>query len=494
MKVSFVVPIYKKTPEQVKGALQSLKSQSHKDIEVICVFDGADPVLEPIVKLFTVDDQRFSVITIEHGGAPKARNAGAKLATGDVVSFWDADCYAEPEMVAMWLMTFKDNPDCDFVYSGYRWTDPKVQGYESELFDPWVLQKYNYIASMFPVKRSKMVEWDESLTGLQDWDYWRRIVENGSKGRFIPGFGFATDLPNSDSISGNTDKTKERISIIRQKHSDPAYDTMVYGGLYKREAIHIAKTIDADYFFNPFWRIRDYKSILMIGFHPMEIADVGSLFQKLSPDTIKIIYWMGMDSEMLYNAPYFQVKLLLRSIRDHVSKHVCDGERTRKILDDMGIQAEILPYPRPAGAISDKLPETLKILAVTDDNFKEHLKAIIKAVPYIEIDTVAHNVAYDIKDYTAAMQFTAYPRLLNESQKMLMQGRYLISNIQEPYAGYVDPSNVTKFKEEVIAKILALRDKTDLNKEAQDYYLQSCDPDKFRQAVNRMIAHKLVAI
>jgi hypothetical protein len=79
------------------------------------------------------------------------------------VAFWDADCYAEPEMVNVWVMTFEKNPDIDFVYSGYRWSDTNVRGFESEFFNPWTLKQYNYIAPMFPIKREKSPGWTNLL-------------------------------------------------------------------------------------------------------------------------------------------------------------------------------------------------------------------------------------------------------------------------------------------------------------------------------------------
>lgn len=485
MKVSFVVPVYKKKADQLKSCLKSLKDQSYKDIQVVCVFDGPNEELEQVAKIVELEDTRFSHVVIEHGGAPKARNAGFPLTNGDVVSFWDADCYAEPEMVREWIRTFDENPDCDFVYSGYKFTDPQVPGYESEVFDPWLLGRYNYISSMFPLKRDKFPGWDEELEGLQDWDYWRRVVENGSKGRFLPGFGWSTDLPDKESISGNVETTRQRIEKVRAKHGDAKNDLLVYGGLYKREAIHLAKTLDADYFVNSFWRINDYRAVLMVGFHPWEMRDAGGLFNQLGPDTIKMVYWMGLDSEMIYNAPYFEVKQLMAKIKETINVHFCEGERTRKILGDMGINAEVLPFPREAGQASEALPEKFKVLALSDDNYKGHLNAVIKSMPDVDITVVEHQKPYDINEYSLVMQFTAYPRLLQQSQKMLMNGRYVISNIQEPYSGYVDPEDITKFKEDVIDKVLALKNTKDLNVDAQKYYMELSEPRVFIDEVKK---------
>lgn len=487
MKVSLVVPVYKKTFDQVNSALNTLKTQSHKEIEVIVVFDGPNAELETSIKDGFKSDSRFSFHLIEHGGAPKARNYGFSKSTGDIVSFWDADCYAEPEMVKMWVKTFERNPEVDFVYSGYKWTDPKAPGFESEKFNPWLLKQYNYIASMFPIKREKFPGWDESLDGLQDWDYWRRAVEAGCIGKFIPGFGFSTDLPDSESISGNADKTKARVEKIREKFKDPKRDILVYGGLYKNEAIHVAQVLDADYFVNwPFYKIHDYKIVLMIGFHPWEIKGAASLFNSLK-DEKKIIYWMGQDAEVTYCAPYHEVKSFIEKVKNDVTKSFCDGERTRKILADMGIDAEVLAFPSEFGVACQDMPKEFKVLALADEKHKGMLLSVVKALPMVKIDVANAETPYNIADYSAGIQLTEYPRLFLNSQKMIMNGRHMISNIQEPYSGYIDTSDVTKFKTEIINRILELEKQNAFNKEGADYYLSTADKSVFAGRVNSLL-------
>lgn len=497
MKVSFVVPIYKKSKDQVIAALDSLKEQSHKDIEVICVFDGKDDDLEKSVQEFVAKDTRFSIYVIEHGGAPKARNYGFTKSTGEVVSFWDADCYAAPEMTKVWVMTFDKYQDIDFCYSGYKWTDHTVPGFYSEPFDPWILKQYNYIASMFPIKREKFPGWDESLEGLQDWDYWRRAVDAGCKGRLIPGFGFATDLPDESSISGNKLNTSKRVKRIREKLNDEPKDILVVGSsrsTYKNESIHIAKVLNSDYLVNwHFYKVSEYKLILVVGFDIDDLQNLIELFQS-TPNEKKAIYWIGHDSESAYCGPYFQVKHLIKKIGEVVKFNFCEGERTRKILNDMEIKAEVLPFPAHEGVPLGALPEKFKVLAKADESFKEHLDSIVKALPFIDFTVVSDAVeAYDISNYTVGIQFTRNPRLEVGPKTMLMNGRYIISNIQEPFTGFVDTDNFVKFKTDVVEKLIELEGTKEINKEAQDYYLETTDRSRFAKLIKETIALEAVA-
>lgn len=480
MKVSFVIPVYKKKPEQLRRCLKSLFDQSYKDIEVIAVFDGADATLEAVAQEFK--DARY--VVIEHAGAPKARNAGLAIATGDVVSCWDADCYAEPEMTSVWVERFKADPALDFVYSGYKWTNPNVPGFPSEPFDPWLIHKYNYIASMFPIKRDKCPQWDESLTGLQDWDFWRRVIQAGCKGEFIEGYGFSTDLPDNDSISGKRDTTKERILKIREKHKDLDSPILVHGTTYRDEAVRIAKVLDADYFWNDFWKIKDYRLVLVVGFNPDDIARAGYTFAGDNRGTKRGIFWMGLDAEQMSYGPYTEVKKCVKAIQDTVHFHWCEDLHTQAMLEDLGIKAEIMPLPRKPGDPATVLPTKFKVLALADNHYAQAVDSVIRAMPFVEFEKVAEKKAYNLLNYSLILQFTRSPSLIRDVKGAIMQGRYVLSNVQAPYAGYVEcVDDVVKFKTEMVARINGLRNITELNKEAQEYYLNLTDPETFKRNI-----------
>lgn len=495
MKFSFIIPVYKKPPETLRNCLKSLFNMSHKDMEVICVFDGPDTVLEAVAEEFPLIAKK---IVIEHGGACKARNAGAKYATGDFLSFWDADCFAEPEMSAMWEMTLKDNLDCDFCYSGYAWSDAKLKGFESEPFDPYVLEHYNYIASMFPLAKDKFPGWDESLTGLQDWDYWRRVVRAGSKGAFIPGFGFTTDLPDKDSISGGSDenelkaKTKDRIEVIRKKLGDPDTEIVTHSLTYKPQAAFVSRVLGSDFIWNPFWLVKPYKLSLMIGFHPENLNIIKNTVKISDKDTKRVVYWMGLDAESFYNAPFWQAKTVLKDFEQAIHFHFCNEQRTKDILADMGITAEIVPFPYDAEKHGIALPDKFKVLVLSDDAHARVMHSIIKALPDIEFTKVMPDTYYNMMEYTASLQYMLNKRLDNNSRNFLIKGRYLISNVDEPYAGYLpmgeDP---VKFKNDIINRLRELKVMNKPNQEARDYYLGNASPEQFRERILGLIAPKL---
>lgn len=481
LKFSFVIPVYKKDINLFRDCLKSLKGQSYKNIEIVCVFDGEDKILKDAARNELKD---AVLVTIKHAGACAARNEGFKHTSGDFVSFWDADCVAEPEMVNVWKRYLELDPSLDFVYSGYKWLDPRIPGYESEPFDPWTLERYNYIASMFPCKREKVVKWDEDLKSLQDWDYWRRIVKAGGKGEHIPGFGFSTEVSGRGSISGEVKDRQERIRIVRDKHNDIERSIHVISNKWRIHGINIAKIIDADIFNGSYWYRDGYKLVLMAGFDALDVLNNRLFFR--NGNAKKVIYWVGFDAQKMYEEyPYKIVHGWISEMKKNVSLHWCDDRETRNVLLKMGIHAEVVPFPRIAANAIMTLPEKFKVLIYSDDHYSSLLGSIKKAMPDIEFDVLEPGKNYKIEDYSLCLQFTISDHLENGSKNMLMCGRYLLSNVQEPYSGFVRTKNrnLDDFKDEVIERIREVKRLKAPNTKAQEYYLGLTDPRRFREKV-----------
>src|ERR1035437_2756830 len=171
-KLSFIVPVYKPKLDILSKCVKSIIEQSLKDWEIIFVLDGPEVYAKSaIASLMKKVPNHFKVVEIEHGGACNARNEGFKHAKGEIVIFWDCDCVIEPHAAKAWIDIFDNKKEVDFIYSGYKFLGE--QGcINAEPFDPWLLRVNNYISTCFPLRREKVVKWNESLKSLQDWDFW----------------------------------------------------------------------------------------------------------------------------------------------------------------------------------------------------------------------------------------------------------------------------------------------------------------------------------
>lgn len=90
MSLSIIIPIYNKS-EYLVECIESVRGQSLKDIEIICVDDGSTDGSAEIVAKFAKQDSRIKLIRQQNLGAGAARNTGIKVAMGEYVAFLDAD-------------------------------------------------------------------------------------------------------------------------------------------------------------------------------------------------------------------------------------------------------------------------------------------------------------------------------------------------------------------------------------------------------------------
>ena len=101
-KVSIIVPVYN-VEKYLRGCVDSVLSQTYKNLEIILVDDGSPDNCPQICDEYVKLDTRVKVIHKENGGLSSARNAGLDEMTGDYVQFVDSDDYIEPEMIETML-------------------------------------------------------------------------------------------------------------------------------------------------------------------------------------------------------------------------------------------------------------------------------------------------------------------------------------------------------------------------------------------------------
>ncbi|GGL08723.1 bifunctional glycosyltransferase/CDP-glycerol:glycerophosphate glycerophosphotransferase [Mangrovihabitans endophyticus] len=88
--VSVIVPIYNVEPF-LRDCLDSLRSQTYRDLQVVMVDDGCTDGCVPIAEEFAAADDRFTLIRQENAGLSAARNNGLPYATGEYLAFVDSD-------------------------------------------------------------------------------------------------------------------------------------------------------------------------------------------------------------------------------------------------------------------------------------------------------------------------------------------------------------------------------------------------------------------
>ncbi len=117
-KVSIIVPVYN-VEEYLPKCLDSLVSQTLKDIEIIVVNDGTPDNSQAIIDDYAEKyPEIIKPFIKENGGLSDSRNFGVKKATGEYIAFVDSDDYVDIDMYELMYNKAKET-DSDIVNCAY---------------------------------------------------------------------------------------------------------------------------------------------------------------------------------------------------------------------------------------------------------------------------------------------------------------------------------------------------------------------------------------
>ncbi len=116
-KISVIIPVYN-VEKYLKKCLDSVISQTYKNLEIICINDGSPDNCGQILDEYAKKDSRIIVIHQENAGVSAARNQGLEIARGEYITFVDSDDWLEPECYELALNVLENDKEVDLV--GYN--------------------------------------------------------------------------------------------------------------------------------------------------------------------------------------------------------------------------------------------------------------------------------------------------------------------------------------------------------------------------------------
>lgn len=93
-KISIIIPVYN-AEKYLRECLDSIINQTLKDIEIICINDYSTDNSLQILQEYAKNDNRIKILKGKKTGAGGARNVGLEIATGEYITFFDADDFLE---------------------------------------------------------------------------------------------------------------------------------------------------------------------------------------------------------------------------------------------------------------------------------------------------------------------------------------------------------------------------------------------------------------
>jgi glycosyltransferase involved in cell wall biosynthesis len=148
IKISIIVPVFN-AETFLKSCIESILSQTLKNIELILIDDGSSDKSAAICDSF-LSDKRVQVFHIKNSGPSAARNFGISHAHGNYIGFVDADDTVEPDMFeTLYLNAQSEGADLSFC----NFISEKQNGKEenkSDLSGKQVFSKDEIFKLIFP--------------------------------------------------------------------------------------------------------------------------------------------------------------------------------------------------------------------------------------------------------------------------------------------------------------------------------------------------------
>lgn len=142
--ISVIVPIYK-VEKYIEECIESLISQTYRDLEIILADDGSPDLCGAICDRYAQTDSRIVVLHLKNGGAAAARNAALRVATGAYIAFVDGDDYLEPDACAH-LIQAMEATGADIVQGGFRYNYANGKTVRHPAAEPRTFTSAEYLA------------------------------------------------------------------------------------------------------------------------------------------------------------------------------------------------------------------------------------------------------------------------------------------------------------------------------------------------------------
>lgn len=112
-KVSVLVAVYN-AEKYLSKCLDSLISQTYKNIEIICIDDCSKDSSAKILNKYASSDNRIKILTLaKNSGQANARNEGLKITSGEYITMLDSDDWFADDSIEKAVEAIESVPDAD---------------------------------------------------------------------------------------------------------------------------------------------------------------------------------------------------------------------------------------------------------------------------------------------------------------------------------------------------------------------------------------------
>ncbi len=240
MKISIITITYN-SAKTVQRALESVQSQTYKDIEHVIVDGASTDGTKELIEAYAKQHGNVRWISEKDKGIYNAINKGIALATGDVIGFLHSDdMLYSADSIEQIAAAFAD-PKIDVVYGDLQYCSGEkvIRRWRSNPFSPSSL-KFGWMPPHPTVYVRREVyeqvgEYDEWFHISADYDMMLRIFKSGYQSQYIPEVlvRMETGGASNKNTRARLSKTQEDYIALKKNHVGAGYLTVAFKQLRK---------------------------------------------------------------------------------------------------------------------------------------------------------------------------------------------------------------------------------------------------------------------
>ena len=246
MKISVIVPVYN-AGEYIDKCIDSISQQSYSNWELILVDDGSSDQSGYICDKWADSDIRIKVFHQANKGVSSARNLGILQATGEIITFVDADDWLDNNTLAE-VLVFIDS--FDFVRTSMNYCFKEfVLPYHVDETESWndlmsqILSRKTIlgVCSAFfktNIIKQHQIAFNEEIHNGEDWLFTCQYLKAVKKVKTVDKAFYQYNKQNEDSCTNNMsfEKSKESYKVAYSMRSlfqeDKSLINSLIAGLY----------------------------------------------------------------------------------------------------------------------------------------------------------------------------------------------------------------------------------------------------------------------
>lgn len=266
--VSIVMPVYN-GEEFIREAIESVLNQQYSFIELLVVDDGSTDGTAKVAEELSGRDNRILYLHQPNSGTCSVpRNNGLSQASGEYITFFDADDIMLPQKLELQVSCLQRHEDVQAVFCDYRNFNQDGH-YEQSHFDTCsqlkrlfdengdqrddsgilildpvratrLLAHENYTSACAPLFRKSIVDriggYDPSLKASEDWFFHMQVVSMFSSA-VMPFVGFERRM-HGNNMSSNSLKMLEYRAKTREMASHIVADPQTRNILQNQSALY----------------------------------------------------------------------------------------------------------------------------------------------------------------------------------------------------------------------------------------------------------------